>query len=343
MKLTEKNYLCLIPRREMTFYLGLIICFFILTNCKKKESIIEKVDLKEEMGIAQFSDSSFFSDIRSICFSDNHYYISDYNRDQIFVTTKDFKLCKIIGNKGQGPGEFTGAAQLYLNEDVILAVNDGKRSVEMFNGQKYIGTIPLPDKSFTGLTRFFEKNGYIYFSCSSVTHSISKYNYTSKKTYSFGQVKKYSTDRETLLKNDRHLLLYKNMILAIPDCQSIIELYNLDGKLLSTFDFSDIDPVNNTLKFVESKKQTENSYCVTNVDVSICKSKLFILILTVDKKSNTQSNTILEFEIDGTKIIPSKILNLGKGWFETFCVSEQGIVTFNTQNNRLIRYRYEAE
>src|SRR5699024_6159510 len=98
------------------------------------------------LAIDQLSDSSFFCNVTSIDYKDGKYYISDYERGNIFVLDKQLNLINTLGIKGKGPGELLGASQLFVHSaDSVLIYNDGKKSIELFDQERHQSTITLPD------------------------------------------------------------------------------------------------------------------------------------------------------------------------------------------------------
>jgi len=328
------GYVFFISAKEMKSIL-LIILFVgcSLQSCINNEKKIKEIALKEDIKIDEFSDSTFFSDIRSITFSDNSYYVTDYSRDQLFIL-----------DKGQGPGEFLGAAHIYINRDSVFVMNDMKQSFELFRDLKYIETIPYANSTRPNSNhRFFEYNGCLFYNPSVSKYSICKYNFKTKKNEMFGRIEKYETEKETRIKNHRHLLRYDNRIIAIPDCKPIIEVYDFKGNLVNIVDFSHVEPVAKMLKFIQGTEQKENSYYGFNEDVVIYKSSLYILILTSGVDNIPKSNTILKFNIEGDNFEPSCLYDLGNGYFNTINVSKQGIETYNVILNQLKRYHYDIK
>jgi len=331
-------------RWKISFNSGILIIIICLAiSCKNNKNEMISIKLDEILTINQFSDSTFFSDIRSMYYHEEKYYISDYNRSQIFILDNNFKLIKTIGRKGEGPGELNGSAQLYVNSDTITVMNEGKSSFEKYTSiQKHISTVIYPNFISSNSERFFEYNRCLYFGISTAENTICKYNYSANRLEMFGKSRKYHTEMETRIKNHRHLSKYGKFIISVPDCQPIIEQYDFEGKLINIFDFSTIKPVSRTLEFIRESKQIENSYFVLNSDIYIYKNSLFVLITNQENEKNVNNNKIIEFKILDDKIVPNRILHLGNGWFNTFCVSEHGIGTFNATSGNLILYRYET-
>lgn len=324
--------------------------FFILTvltfkSCKEEtESITEEVTLKIDTIINQLSDSSFLTDIRSIYFSNSKYYMTDYTRDQIFILSKDLELIKTIGKKGRGPGEFSGASHLFADKDSIFVYNDSKITFEVYNTKKHLKTIqlPVPIRLHSSLRYFMYKNELYFSNANSIeNYSISKLNCLTNKVANFGQIKKFRTPKETRIKNHRHLIKYKDYIIAVPNCQAVIEMYDFKGKFLNKFDISNIKPIKEMLTFINEQKSEENSYYVLFSDVYVYKNRLFLTMLTNDKYNKRSEDKVLEIEINTNKIIYKRILKLSeKSWFGPICINEGYLLAFN-EKDELIRFVYD--
>ncbi len=98
----------------------------------------------------------------------NHLYVYDNLQARIFKFSGDFKLLKAFGNKGRGPGEFTGTGLSYMvvikvGRDGKLYANDirsGKTIVFNQNGE-YIRDFRY--KMGTMVTPLADSRGNVYF------------------------------------------------------------------------------------------------------------------------------------------------------------------------------------
>jgi hypothetical protein len=142
----------------------LVICTMIIQSCNHETEDLPKISLKIDTIINQLSDSTFFSDIRSLFYYNNKFFVSDYNRDQIFILDKDLRLIKTLGRKGNGPGEFSGVSHLYVRNDSIYAFNDYRRSIELYDTTgEYLKTIKPPSPiQLSSMERYFEYNNELY-------------------------------------------------------------------------------------------------------------------------------------------------------------------------------------
>lgn len=323
-------------------YLLLFLIYLIIgQSCKDKIKHLPVVNLTSELSINQFSDSSYFSDIRSLYYNNGRYFASDYKRDQIFILNGDLELQKTLGVKGRGPGELLGASHIYVHNDTIFVYNDSKKTIELFNNAKHLQTIGfLPQHRLSSGIRFSVHNNEIYFSSFYSPFSISKYDYMLDSAQFFGRSKEYRTPKERRIKNHRHIHIFNNRIVAIPDCQAFVELYSLNGEFINSFDLSNISPIKEMLEYIGKNNYAENSYFQFFSDSYVFDNNVFILITTVEKNDKKFTNNILQLEIINDEIRPVQILNLGNGWFDAICVSENKILAFNCSTAELVRYAY---
>lgn len=321
----------------------LLLSFSILLSCNENNSKLPLHKLTVELSINRFSDSTFFSDIRSLYYHDGKFFATDNVRDNIFLLNSQLELEITLGNTGRGPGELLGASDLFLYHDSIFVLNDYNRTFEIFNRDGHLKTIRLPHQ-IVGLHsgyRFCVKNGKIILSNPNVSTSISKFSYTSDSIFCFGNLKVFRTEKETQVKNNRHLQMIEEEIIALPDCHPNIEIYNQSGELLVNYEFRNIDLINELLQFTENQNSAPNSYYRLFQDLYVYNNQIFILTLSLNKNGRIQCNKIIQFEMTKNNIIPKKIFDLGDGWFGPFCVTGEKILAFNSRTAELILYNYE--
>ncbi|MBN2259665.1 MAG: hypothetical protein JW702_03935, partial [Clostridiales bacterium] len=144
-----------------------------MASCQQNVSKIDEVVMKRDTLITQFSDSSYFSDIRSMYYYRDNIYLTDYQRSQIIKLNKSGEVIKCLSEKGMGPGEMQGASDLFVKEDSIFVINDFKQCLELFSNSKHLKSIMIPSQTrmATG-TRFAYYNNTLYLSSASERNSI---------------------------------------------------------------------------------------------------------------------------------------------------------------------------
>jgi len=69
-----------------------LFVFFLVYSCEIKEKDIKIHDVVPDKIISRLSDSSYFSDMQSLVWSNDRLLSSEIKRSQVFVMDKDIKL-----------------------------------------------------------------------------------------------------------------------------------------------------------------------------------------------------------------------------------------------------------
>ena len=320
--------------------LGLLALFLMsLLSCSSHDESLPVRQLKPERAIHQLSDSSFFSDIRSIVYYKDRYFLTDYERDNIFILNKNLELEKTLGRKGKGPGELLGSSQLGLYHDSIFVSNDYKRTIEVFNDTIHLQTLHIPKSLYMKLgLRLGMKDEKIFVSSYNGRNCISGISLHSDSILSFGDLKPYRTPRETRIKNGRHIQVMGNRIVAVSVCRPEMEIYNLSGVKVGAYNYGEIPLVRAFMQYVDRQPKEEDSYDRLASDIYASGNKIFILTLSIGKEGNRHCNTIIEFELADDHIVPVQILDLGNGWFGPICVSNDKVLAYDQRVATLTLY-----
>lgn len=311
-------------------------CWLSLFSCKQINSDVRIIKLQEDTIISQLSDSSFFADVRSLFFHDK-IYLTDYSRDQIIILDKDGNFIKTLGGKGKGPGEFLGASHLFKNNDTLYIANDAKRCIEVFTDSGYIRSLAFPQTvSLRANSRFFVHGSDFALTSFSDDNSNVFFDMVSGKTKNWGRLIKFTTGKQTRIRNHRHLFKYKSFILSVSNNMPIIEKYDLSGRILDVYDYSRVPVIQQTINHVENEKMGENTYFKMVPDAYLDNEKLYLLI-TSRKNDRVSSNHILEITVND-KMKITAIYILGNGWYNSICISKNQLWTFNVLNGNLSKY-----
>ncbi len=325
--------------KQIIFLIYFFIALFATISCNNESTEVPIIKLNSLKRINEFSDSTFVSGIRSIYFEDKYYYLTDYERNRIFVLDENLNLLKSFGKGGKGPGEFLGAAHIYANNDSIYVHNDGKKTFELFKDGDHIKTIQLPyDMNLNCDMRYAIKDNTFYISNPNKFSSISNVSTKGVVLKNFGEIRKYQTDKETIIKNFKHICFYRDNILSVSDCNTIIETYNMKLEKIYKYNYSEIPIVKNLLNAIQKEKFGKNSYFRIVSDIYVNENKLYLLIASIGENGKKVNNKILQFEIEGKVLKPLNILDLGEGWFGPICVTENFVVSFNHKTSELIKY-----
>lgn len=310
----------------------LFACCILIAGCANESKEIKTVTLEREISLNQLSDSTYITYVMGMVESNNKLYLTDYKRDQILILDKDLKLINTLGSAGKGPGEFVGASHITIFQDTLFIFNEGKNSIEVFDESKHLNTISPEIHSYS-LVRFVRNRNGLYLSSVSKENSIIRFS-SEGEIKNFGLLKQYNTEKETRIKNCKHILNYKENIIAVSNNRLNIEMYNSEGIILNEFNFDNIAIMKDRVDLINKHKSSNSSYILVR-DAYIFNNKLYLLLVT-NKGTKVESNKILEIDINNYEI--TRILNLGEGWFSSFCVTKNYIIAYDSHNATVVKF-----
>lgn len=303
----------------------LIIAVFCFLSCQNQK--IPVAYLKSEFIIDQLDDSSYLSDVRSI-FLEGYLYVTDYDRDQIIILTPEGSLIKYLGAKGKGPGEFTGASNIFIHSDTLWVYNDGKRSFEVFNFSGHLQTVRLPDNlDYPSNYKFFFNENRLFLASVSSGHSICSFDVSTFSVKQFGDLVKFDTDKHTRIRNFRHLFGTDDYLLAVSDNMPVIEIYDYSGAKLEMFNYSEVSLVRKRLEVFRRENEDPNGYGLLVQDASFEDGKLFLLLYT-NKGNRISCNDVLVIDLSEKHMDIKQLLNLGESWYQSICASNGYLYAF---------------
>jgi hypothetical protein len=318
----------------MRYFLYILLTLFAV-SCKPTDFRLETVKLTKVSEIDEFSDSSYFSDIRFMYADNNLLYVSDYTRNQIMVLDilNNEYLTSTVSSNGEGPGELLGALAIIVNNDTLFVYDDGKRAVSLFAGKKYIRNIKTP---FVTEYRFGLKNRCLVMSGFQHPHSLCFLNIDTDSIVWFGKMFNFHSPVTNRIRNCRDIYISDNNIFAVSDNQPVVERYDMDGNFIDEYNYlDDVREVKDQLSYILDQS-AENSYCIIIGDGYLYNNKLY-LILTTRKNNTVKKNTILEIDVTKNMKV-TRLFDLGKGWFESICVYDKYIWAFEKQECKLIKF-----
>jgi hypothetical protein len=294
---------------------------------KKAADAVPTFTLLPDTTFTELGDSSFLSD-HVVCVDvlDDQWYISDY-KDALFVLDKDFNLVKKIGRRGEGPGEFLGAAHFYLKgKDSLYIVNERKRALDLYVKGLYTRQISLSREfRYTQGTRFFAEDEWIYHTVFSDSLHVVLFD-------DEGTVEKCICPNTPLDKADfrhhssRHLAKGDGCFFVVGRTLPICQAYSMDGRLLGEYDLTQIPEIEQAATKYRNTPQVPNTYSITVQDIFYSNHKLYLLIGTNDGRYFCNTLCVLDVS---DKIRHSHTFKLSGKIYQTFCVSEDNILLAN--------------
>ncbi len=319
--------------------LVLVLLSTAIACTQKQLEDVSRVTLTPVLEMDQFSDSTFFSDIRFMYAEHDLLYVSDYTRDQIMVLNDNGDLIETISSKGPGPGEMRGASSLVVRDDTLYVHNEASFTIDVFYKRQYLRSIKVPFV-FSCRTSFGLSGNFAILTDFQPPHSLAFVNlYTDSVTH-FGEMFDFQSPVKSRNRNHRFVCTDDSFIYAISDNQTIIERYDLQGNLVDSYDYSNIEEVKTRLDFInlQPNKDSENSVYHTIGNCYLKNGKLYLLLVTQNSTTNSLgTNQILEIDVNGNMQI-KRVLDLGKGWFAGICFTPEYLWAFNRTACTLVKY-----
>ena len=317
--------------KKIVFYF--VLCCVI--SCNQTYITIEYIALSPILEIDQFSDSTFFSDIRFMFADNDLLYISDYTRSQVMVLDNNGILASTVSSKGQGPGDLLGSSALFIRNDTVY-VFDEKRKISVFYKEQYLRAFDVPD-GLDGSTNFALYGNNVIMTNFNQPHSLAFVDMYTDSVVHFGQMFNFHSPIKNRIRNHRYVCMQDSFIYAISDNQPVVERYDPQGNLVETYDYSKVEVVNRKLSYVQQKPDEEKSYYILVDDCYLQNEKLYLLLITM-KDDKVQANTILEIDLSET-MQAERLFYLGEDWFGSICCFSDCLWAFNITKSTLIKYK----
>lgn len=260
-----------------------------------------------------------------------------YNRYklQIKVFDKNLHYLFSFGKKGEGPGEFSGVADMFVdNKDNIYVLDFVQKKIKIFDdSMKYKKSFNIKGAGWYSRLAV-DSNGLIYLCNPQSKKLITVYNKEGEEQYSFGKI--YTHKRKDALRelNYSSVLFDKDEKLwVINICKPIIRQYSINGKLL--YEGRLLSPRIDTIKRHESPIPKTGQYSISFylTDAAMIDSTKMII---------ANHDNLIEFDIRAkkiNKIYKLPLLKESKGYwiFTSFRIA------YNKKDNSVYYSHYFLE
>lgn len=267
----------------------------------------------------------------------------------MFVFDQKWTLVNSFGEEGRGPSEFSFLSNIVFNSDIVGVADDGSKSLKIFDENwKFLKSVRFIYPVSTGVEFVIDENQNIY------THSeraelIQQFNFDGELIDTYGNFYTDFTletkDRRNIQTNVWHVLLNDDKLYAVNKHEPLILTYDLQSKeLIGSYDLSRLNVLQNRLKYTDAQIElnpTENSSYILFWDVNIIDDSIFLLYMNHDTKNNkVLSNEIVQIKVKGendVEIVNNFLLKTD-GWYKTFAVDGNRIITFNRSTASIEEY-----
>lgn len=318
-------------------FLFISLILFLLSSCKAKNENEQRIlSITKKLSIEGYNNEGFFSNVSCIDFLDHSIYFSDYGNSELYkYSKKNFKLEEVIGGAGEGPGEFDGMSFFCFDERKnIYLENDYKRSIEIYDNNKYIRTSLLPGK-YANLRyryRFFVNEEKLYSTHSSSLSPLLEINLINDSIKAGGKPFKFEYEAQNRMRNNNHVFKFKENIIAVSDNMPIVRFYDFDFKLKKEVSLEGYPEVKKTMNYIhlQELEMDDSSFYVLIQDAYLFSDKLYLLISSYEPYSN---NKIIVFNVkEEGDLIYDKTLYLDqKSDYKSIASDNEILAAFNTE------------
>jgi hypothetical protein len=334
--------------KKLGKYVLVFVMFIGCTSAKENiESSIPTIIVAPTNKITSLNDSIYLGQVIDIMEYDDTIYLSEYNRNRIIVTDREFNFIKTIGSTGKGPGEFNGARSCQIVDERLYGLDIMNRRLNIFDRSgQYIDeiTTEVPSNQSFVITK-----NRIY-GASQRSEEFPAYisDLNGKLIKRFGKIERYFPT----INSRHHRRFFLEMttdekILAVCSDEPVIEWYDLEGNFLKDYSLIDIQPIREFFQYVQKMQRSDEGkrlHCMFIAESLVQNSRLYLLLVSFDEsqyeegKSNGRfCSDILELEIEDVEINPVRIISLmnenSKTFYYAFTKSQERFICYD-----IIRY-----
>lgn len=293
--------------------LYLLIFFFILACSNRASNHSSALQIVKSISV--FGDT-LEVDAEEMMFYDNHILLTTSDDKKVIKVDTTFNVIKTFGNKGRGPGEFTGIGSFNIWQDSLYVADLGSMSFHVFSSDgRYHHSIPFYENYFPRTKFVMTEKGHFYYISQLPGNPITHLTLSGELINQFPTSQNASEKSFAYYNNNGQLLKYKHSLLLVYHSKPLIKQYSLTGELLNTYSLKNLDVLQHRINQIKEERKEIKARKVTFSlfdDAHIFKNKLYLLL----------------YEKTGSKILSFSINN-GIKLKEIFSVDGEKLRIFN--------------
>jgi len=263
---------------------------------------LSELNYEYKGSISQIGDSSYLSKtIGGFLSINNIIYASDVFNSRCIMFDTLFQVRSIFGKAGRGPGEFITPSQIASFKDSIYVYDSSQNKYLVFiQTGNFVREFYIKDSRPTNKF-IITPNGQIVLSNPFAAKPLSVYDLNGNKKFEFGRIIEKWKSKNANISNYRELeLVNDSLIIAILRYQPIIEVYDLNGKLLIEKDISEQQQIKDRINSIDFNKQ---GFPIIANSTTVDRNILYILTLK-ELDSEWWSTGLLGIHVDSKNIVP---------------------------------------
>ena len=326
--------------RKFTDFLTAVLLS--MYSCSSEKVDFVTIDAEKISEFEVLNDSVFLGKIVDIDVYNDHFFLLDRPALHVYELNAEQQLVNTHLTRGPGPNEVGDLFNISIHEEKIYLLDLKSMTIKSFD---FKGDIDINKKIPSPFTsEFVIDSDNIFYGNFRDKDPIRRMNLKEDESMAFGKRrtwpnKSFEVERHLGITSDQQL------ISALANDKPILDLYELDGELITSLDLSNLDLFKYTQEKYEKDVVTKkNAGLVVIQDIGLHKNKVYVLASSFSSELKNSYNQIVECVISNDKIIPTRIIKLSpEGYYLSFAVYNEGqnIVGFNVASNNLEFFKIE--
>lgn len=240
------------------------------------------------------------------------YVIVNIDDTKLVLVNENFEKIGLLKKEGRGPGEFLELSSVFLTKKNLYVFDAANSRLSIFDKSlSFLNSNLLPISMPTSYSSFYiTEQNFLFYSGINIKDGIKKYQINSNDS----QITTFGT--ETLIEHEweeninttsRYLFQKDSKIISLYSNKPYIEIYNSEGKLLSTYDLTKINVLDGLWERYRNKNISYDgkNHILFN-DAKFVDNSLYILCSGWDGKKDNAAHIIsidINNEIKDTQTI----------------------------------------
>ena len=323
---------------------------------KVPQTVLSPQKIHRELKQYKGDEKYYITDVFSIQPLGDGYLISDDLGGRVFQLNNQFQVLNIIGNKGDGPGEFAQARYSIASNGKYYTSGTSNKGFAVHNKNGLlVADFKVADNVFNPtISKFAVIND-------NIVHSTPRSEEQIQIVSTDGVVqKKFGNQLENTIKNNPikfnnrgHILkTEKDELLFVSETLPVIQKYSAEGKLIASHNLIEHphfqDFYTGVQERIRKSQRNDMDYLLVQ-DVVYQKNNLFMLVYWYDKQFNVSCNKVLQISgVDNNSLVLEQEITLSVpktlsdiSWFESLYVTEdlKRLIAFESISSSIILYQ----
>jgi hypothetical protein len=304
--------------------IGLMLTSLFIFSCQEKPSMV--IDL---MPIEKFSDQKFdyfLSNVSSLEFNNDTYYLSEYEFSRVLLLNKDYSLKLLIDDRNGDLGiSYPTYTLPILNK--IAVYSAGKHKIDFFTHEgELIDSLSI--KVTSELLNFAPIDDKLVYSIlpEDLEGQFKIHSLIDKENRRFGELTKMQNNNFQKLYNSKsYIFPYQDKFITLAPTTGELSIYNSSGEVTFNSNLLDLLGLEIVKEEIENFYKSKGSSTMDIAsDCKILENRIYILMYDrrPEAKPNPREVVVLKIN-ENNKIVYEKTFNLGdpESYYSKICLT----------------------